>query len=421
MDNWLIIIITLLLSAFFSGMEIAFISSNNLKIEIDRGKGMLPARIMSFLNNNPSRFIGALLLGNNIALVIYGIAMAGILEPVIIKMLPSDFDNEFIIVIIQTIIATLLILFAAEFIPKALFRINPNRILNFFAIPVYIFYIVFYPIHYLFIGLGEIILRVIFRIKISETQYVFSHIDLDNYVREFTAKDDDRAVFIHEIQMFQNAIEFRNIKLRECMVPRTDIQAIEESDTIANLTEKFIDTGFSKIPVFKKSIDNIIGYTHHSDLFESPKNIALITRPINYVPETMLAKKVLSMFIDEHKSITVVVDEFGGTSGLATMEDIIEEIFGEIEDEYDDEDLVEKVLGKGDYVFSGRLEIDYLNEKFNLNLPESEDYETLAGFILQHHESIPELNEEITIYPFHFIITQAVGNRIDQVHLKISE
>ncbi len=422
MDNWLIVAITLLLSAFFSGMEIAFITSNNLKIEIDKSKGMISAKIMSYFKLNPSRFIGALLLGNNVALVIYGIAMATILEPFFYKLLPSLFSNDFTVLIMQTIVATVLILVAAEFIPKALFRINPNYILNIFAIPVFIFYIVFYPIHYLFIGLGEVILRVFFRTKTTDYPIQFSRLDLDNYIKEFAPESEHTEdIMPPEIQMFQNAIEFKSIKVRECMIPRTDIEAIDEIDSIDNLSDKFINTGFSKIPVYKDSIDNIIAYAHHSDLFKNPKSIKSICRLLNYVPETMLANIVLSNFIKDHKSIAIVVDEFGGTSGIVTMEDIIEEIFGEIEDEHDEEENIEKDFGNGEYIFSGRMEIDYLNEKYKFNFPESEDFETLAGFILENHESIPDKSEEIVIGPYIFTILQASDNRIDQVHLKLGE
>ena len=422
MDNWLIVVITLLLSAFFSGMEIAFVTSNNLKIEIDKSKGLLSAKIMSYFNLNPSRFIGALLLGNNIALVIYGIAMAAMLGPFFYNILPLSIRNEFIVLIIQTIVATILILIAAEFIPKALFRINPNYILNTFAIPVFVFYIVFYPLHILFIGLSEVILKIFFRTSANDDPIQFTRVDLDNYVKEFASENENAEdIMSAELQMFQNAIEFKSIKVKECMIPRTEIEAIDENDSIENLRDKFINTGFSKIPVFKNSIDNIIGYTHHSDLFENPDSIKSICLQLNYVPETMLANNVLSDFIKDHKSIAIVVDEFGGTSGIVTMEDIIEEIFGEIEDEYDEEENVEKDLGNGEYIFSGRMEIDYLNQKYKLNLPESEDFETLAGFILEHHESIPEKSEEIVIHPYIFTILQASDNRIDQVHLKLAE
>ena len=421
MDNVLIIIVTLVLSAFFSGMEIAFVSSNNLKIEIDRGKGLLSARIIAFFNQNPPRFIGALLLGNNVALVIYGIATANLLEPLLMGGLPVSLQREWVILILQTIIATLVILFTAEFLPKALFRIKPNYILNLFAIPVFIFYIVFYPFIIFFIGLGELIIKFLFRAHPRGEKYVFSTVDLDHYVREFSPEIPMEGEMQQEIQMFQNAIDFRNIKLRECMVPRTEIAALGENDSVHELRRLFIESGYSKILVYRDTIDHIVGYIHTSDLFKNPADIRSITRSIIVVPETMLANNVLSTFIREHKSVAVVVDEFGGTSGMVTMEDIIEEIFGEIEDEFDDEELIERKAADGGFILSGRLEIDYLNEKYNLELPESEDYETLAGLIIHHHESIPNPHEEIRIGRFVFVILQAGDARIDLVHLKFQE
>ena len=420
MNIWLIIT-TLLLSAFFSGMEIAFISSNKLKIEVDKSKGMLSARILSDFTKTPSKFIGALLLGNNIALVIYGIAMAKLLEPVIINILPLHLSTEFVILIIQTIISTLLILFIAEFIPKALFRIYPNKILNFFAIPVKLFYLIFYPVIYVFIGFSEFVLKQLFRIKFAHEKYNFSPIDLDEYVKEFIPADDNENELNKEIQMFQNAIDFRNVKLRECMIPRTEIIALNENESIDVLKQNFIDTGHSKILIYKESIDDIIGYTHSYDMFKNPSSLKSILKSVIIVPETMLANKVLSMMIQQHKSIAVVVDEFGGTSGMITMEDIIEEIFGEIEDEYDVEELIEKQVKNNEYVFSARLEIDYLNEKYKLELPESDDYETLAGLMLHHHENIPKNGEQIIIRHFIFNILLASQTRIEQIHLKIKE
>ncbi|MCD4746264.1 MAG: hemolysin family protein [Bacteroidales bacterium] len=420
MDSWITIIITLLLSAFFSGMEIAFVSSNKLKIELDRNKGLFSAKILSDFYKFPTKIIGALLLGNNIALVIYGIAMAKILEPVIINTLPDKLTTEFIILISQTILSTLLILIAAEFIPKVIFRINPNSILNFFAIPVKLFYLLFYPIIYVFIGFSEFLLKKIFRIKFTKEKFDFSHVDLDNYVKEFHSVDYKVNEVKQEIQMFQNAIDFRNIKLRECMIPRTEIAALEENDTIEKLKQLLIETGHSKILIYSDTIDNIIGYIHSSDMFKNPEDIKSITRSISIVPETMLANNVLSMLINEHKSIAVVVDEFGGTSGIITIEDIIEEIFGEINDEFDTVELIEKQINEQEYIFSARLEIDYLNEKYKLNLPESDDYETLGGLIINTHESIPKNNDEIIIDRFVFNIIKATETYIEQVQLKIS-
>jgi len=420
MDSWTIVFITLAFSAFFSGMEIAFISSNRLKIEVDKNKGSLSARILSRFNAIPSKFIGALLLGNNVALVIYGIAIAGILKPFINDFIPPSYNNETITLLLQTIIATLIVLFVAEFLPKVLFRLNSNKILNFFAVPILFFFYIFYPIIYIYIGLSEFLLkRFVKKINFSREDHVFSVIDLDNYFREFTPDINKPGEIQQEIQMFQNAIDFRNVKLRECMVPRTEIVALEENEDVVKLRDTFISSGHSKIPVFRESVDNIIGYTHSADVFKMPGSIKSITRHIIVVPETMLANVVLSMFIQQNKSIAVVVDEFGGTSGIITMEDVIEEIFGEINDEFDVEDLTERKINDKEYIFSARLEIDYLNENYLLNLPESENYETLAGFIIHHHQSIPELNDTIQIQTFSFTILEATETRIEKVKLLI--
>lgn len=421
MSDWSIVIVSLFFSAFFSGMEIAFISSNKLKIELDKNKGLLSAKILVTFVKHPSRLLGALLLGNNIALVIYGMAMAIILEPAILSILPSQYASESVVLIIQTIIATIVILITAEFIPKALFRINPNMILNIFAIPIKIYYWIFYPFIHFNVWLSEFILESIFRQKLTIHDYTFSPVDLDNYLKEFSYDRKEESEVKQEIQMLQNAIDFRNIKLRECMIPRTEITALEQDDAIENLKTNFIDSGHSKILIYEKSLDNIIGFVHSSDMFKSPSSIKDTTHSIPIVPEAMLANNVLRMFIREHKSIAVVVDEFGGTSGIVTIEDIIEEIFGEIEDEYDVEELDEKQLNENEFLFSARLEIDYLNEKYNLGLPESDDYETLGGLIIHIHKSIPEIDEVIVKELFKFIIIDAIDARIDKVHLIIDQ
>ena len=419
MNDWTIIIISLIFSAFFSGMEIAFISANKLKIELDRGKGLLSGRILSDFIRTPSKIVGALLLGNNVALVIYGIAMANVLKPAIISLLPPSLETEFLILLIQTIISTLLILVTAEFIPKALFRLNPNAIVSFFSVPLYLFYYIFYPVVYLFIALSEFILKRIFRIRFDENSYDFSPVDLDHYLKEVSRDVDESDEYHQEIQMFQNVIDFRKVKLRECMVPRPEIVALEENDPVDKLKKLFIDSGLSRILIFRESIDNIIGFTHAYDMFRKPANIKSISQPILIVPETMLANSVLATFIKEHKSIALVVDEFGGTSGMVTMEDIIEEIFGEIEDEYDVEELIDNQTGEHEYLFSARIEIDFINEKYKLNIPESDEYETLAGFIIHHHQSIPALKEEITIEQFSFTILQASDTRIEKVKMRV--
>jgi len=420
MDNIMIIIISLLLSAFFSGLEIAFVSSNNLKIELDKSKGLLSGRIFSRFNQNPSKFIGALLLGNNVALVIYGIAMSDLLTPYIMSWLPNYLETEILVLLIQTIIATVLILFTAEFLPKALFRQRPNAILNFFAVPVFIFYYLSFPVIWIFTGFAGWLLKVVFGIKSLEQTYVFSAIDLDDYIRNFSGEKLEEDDVTSEIQMVQNALDFTNVKLRACMVPRPEISALELSESLNQLRKLFIETGFSKILIYTESIDNIIGYVHSSDMFKNPADIKSITRSVFFVPETMLANDVLTMFFKQHKSIAIVVDEFGGTAGIVTMEDIMEEIFGEIEDEYDEDEFTDRQIADNEYVLSGRIEIDYLNEKYGLDFPQSDDYETIAGFIISNHESIPDLREEINIGKYTFTILQASENRIVQIRLKIA-
>jgi len=419
MDNWTIVIISLIFSAFFSGMEIAFVSSNKLKIELDKNKGLFSARILSVFFKEPSKLLGALLLGNNISLVIYGIAMADILEPVIISSFAPAQPSESIILILQTIISTLFILIAGEFIPKALFRINPNMLLRLLAFPLKLYYWVFYPFIHFIVWISEFILNHIFRLKLADQNYSFSPTDLDHYLKEFAIEKKEESDVKQEIQMLQNAIDFRNVKLRECMVPRTEITAIALSETVEDLRKCFIDSGHSKVLVYDETVDNIIGFVHSSDLFKNPQSIHSVTHTIPIIPETMLANNVLSMFIREHKSIALVVDEFGGTSGIVTMEDIIEEIFGEIEDEFDVEELTEKKINENEYVLSGRLEIDYLNEKYKLHLPESDEYETLGGFIINIHESIPSVNETIIKDRYRFLITEASDTRIETVRLTI--
>jgi putative hemolysin len=397
MNNTAAIIITLALSAFFSGMEIAFITSNKLKVELDKGKGLITARILSAFYRDPSRLIGTLLLGNNIALVIYGIAMANVLEPFLLSVLPEHFHSGLLILLSQTILATLIILFLAEFLPKVLFRINANAIITFFAIPLWVIYYFLYPIVYLFTGASQIILQKIMKIRFTRQEQVFTIVDLDQYIQELAKNEEQLEDVQQEIQMFQNMIGFRKVKLRETMVPRNEMIAIGESETVMELKNTFITHGLSRIPVYSETIDNIIGYAHSFDMFKNPQDIKSIIKPILYIPE------------------------FGGTSGMVTMEDIMEEIFGEIEDEFDAEEMAEKLVQPGEYIFAARLEIDYLNDKYKLGLPESEDYETLAGLIIHDHESIPAEGESILIQPFRFDILQASEARIELVRLTVEE
>lgn len=422
MENTIIIIIvSVLFSAFFSGIEIAFISSNKLKIELDRKNRRFSGRVLSGFNKNPSDFITTMLLGNTISLVIYGSAMAKLMLPWLENHLPGSLNSGFAIMIIQTILSTLMILFVAEFTPKTLFRANPNQILRFLILPVFLIYYILYPIQFIFVEISEFILEKIFRVKFYKNEYAFSYADLYYYVQEYelTGKEDENRQ--PEIQMFQNAIDFNSIRIKECVVPRNEIEALEESESVEILLEKFIETQHSKILIYKNNIDNIIGYVHSFDIFNNPMNIRQIIKPILIIPQTLLAKDLLRMFITQHRSVAVVVDEFGGTSGMVTMEDIIEEITGEIDDEYDVEDLVEKQCGENEFVFSGRIEIDYLNDKYKLNIPKSDEYETLAGFIIHHLERIPMNREKFSVPPFDITILQASRNKIEQVNLKLSE
>ncbi|MEI7594835.1 MAG: hemolysin family protein [Bacteroidota bacterium] len=419
MNNWVIIIITLAFSAFFSGMEIAFISSNKLKIELDKKHGLFYAKLYSKFLNQPQNFISSMLVGNNVVLVVYSIFMAKNLEPFITNTIFSGYSNETLLMVLQTILSTLVILFVAEFFPKTIFQLNPNRILRLFAFPGILFYYLLYPIVIITTKTSVFLLKKIFRINITESKIVFEKIDLESFIEEATANNELNADVNHEIQMFQNAMDFSKIKVRECMLPRTEIIAVEVTEDIQILKEKFIETELSRILIYRNNIDNIIGYVHSHEMFNCPEYIGTALLPIPIVPESMLVSKILTMFIQQRKSIALVVDEFGGTAGLLTMEDIIEEIFGEINDEYDVDEYTEKKISENEFLFSGRLEIDYLNDKYCFNLPESDDYETLAGLILSSYRSVPAKNDVITIENFVFIITDVTDTKINSVHLTI--
>jgi putative hemolysin len=409
--DFLIILFSLLFSAMFSGLEIAFISANKLKIELDNKLGFFNAKVLSFFNKNPSKFISTMLVGNNIALVVYGIFMAKILEPFFYKI----FDSEFTVFLLQTIVSTLLILFIAEFLPKALFRINPNSILSLFAVPIVIIYSLLFPLIWISIAISNYVLKLFFNVKNEDGELNFRMVDLDNYLKEATAKTQNDESIETEVQIFQNALDFSKVKARECMVPRTEIEALDENTDLEILKNKFFETGFSKLLIYRDSIDNIIGYTHSFELFKNPKNLKSILLPIPVIPESMPANEILEFFTKQKKSVAVVVDEFGGTSGMVTIEDVIEELFGDIEDEHDSEDLVEKVISENEFIFSARLEIDYINEQYKLNLPESDEYETLAGYIIYLHESIPEKGNTIETAEFSFFITEVSTHKIEIV------
>ena len=409
------ILFMLLLSAFFSGMEIAFLSSNRLQIEVEKKQGFRRANLISVFIENPKKFIATMLVGNNIALVVYGIFMAELLEKPIAHYISSDIG----ILVIQTILSTFIILITAEFLPKTIFRINSNYFLNFFAFPVYLFYFLFYPVTWITIKISDFILSKAFKANVKKSNtIVFGKVDLDNYINERTQNKNGQEEEEYELKIFQNALDFSKVKLRECIVPRTEIAAVELNDSIEFLKEKFIESGFSKILIYKNNIDTIIGYTHSSELFKKPSKISEIIHEVIIVPETMPANKLLALFIQQKRSVAVVVDEFGGTAGMATIEDIIEEIFGEIKDEHDTDDLEEKKINDNEFIFSGRLEIDYLNEKYNFNFHQDGDFETVAGYILHHHENIPKLNETINIGSYSFKIIRVTNTRIELVHLK---
>ncbi len=407
----------MLASAFFSGLEIAFITSNKLRIELESKQGNLSARILSYFNKYPSRYLGTMLLGNNIALVIFGIYMDETLNPFIGQFMSS----KLLILLISTFLSTMLILVMAEYLPKNIFRINPNRTLTLFVFPLTIVYGILYPIVMVTTGFSEFLLKKIFRVKIQNENSAFTMVDLDNFLRESTSTREKKAEKAHEIQIFQNALDFSGVKIRECMVPRTEIVALEVNETIDALKNKFIQTRLSKVLVYAESIDNIIGYVYSKELFKKPESIRSILLPVSIVPESMAASEVLTVFIQQHKSLAVVVDEFGGTSGIITMEDVIEEIFGEIEDEHDKEEMIEKQISETEFNFSARLEADYLNDKYHLKLPIMDNFETLGGLIMHYHESIPKLNEEIRIEKFLFTITAVSKTRIEQVNLKIQK
>lgn len=411
--NLIYVLVAILFSAFFSGMEIAFISANRLKIELEKKQGDFSAKILSGFIQKPASFIGAMLIGNNIALVIYSMAMAVLLEPFILVYTSS----EGVLLLVQTLISTIIVLFFAEFLPKALLRINPNFALKFAAIPLKVIYLVLFPLTYVTTLLSNGILK-LFRVDVSQSNLAFSKIDLEHFVLDIQERQEKGEEIEHEIQIFKNALDFTDVKARECMIHRTEIIAMDIEDSIDELKEKFIETELSKILIYRGSIDNIIGYVHSLELFKKPESIKSILLPVSIVPESMPASEILKQFINQRRSMAVVVDEFGGTSGVITTEDIIEEIFGEIDDEHDVEELIELQVDDDTFLFSAKTEIDYINDKYKLNLPESEEYETLGGLIFYKHESIPEKDEIITISNYRFKIEEVSNNKIELVRVQ---
>jgi len=414
-----LILVSILFSAFFSGMEIAFVSSNKLRIQIDRKQKKAFSALVSFFTRHPSRFIATMLVGNNIALVIYGIAFAMLLEEPLRNILGDN--AEAALLLSQTLISTLLILLLAEFLPKTLFRINPNNSLRLLSLPIMLFYAILYPVTILTIGISNFTMKYLLRVKPDkvDAEPVFGKVDLDHFlttVQQEQAADGEET---GDLKIFKNALEFSGLKVRECMIPRTEIIALEVDSSLEDLAERFIESGLSRILIYRDTIDKVIGYVNSKDLFKKPQKIKSNLKEIQIVPETLPVNKLLTSFIKKGKGIALVVNEFGGTSGLITTEDIIEEIFGEIEDEHDSSDLVEKELAKNLYLLSGRHEINYLNEKYDLSIPVSEEYDTLAGYIIFHYESIPQKETSVEIDNFLITITDVSSNRIEEAELNV--
>ncbi|MEY4860802.1 MAG: hypothetical protein RL059_501 [Bacteroidota bacterium] len=415
MEAYIIILISLLFSAFFSGMELAYLSSNRLKIEVEKSRGAWQGKLKNIFYKNQSTMIALLLLGNNFALVIYGIKAAEILNPVLKDI---GVQNEALLLISQTILSTLLVLITAEFLPKAVVQLNPNRFLNLGAVPLFIIFIILYlPTQFILLLSSGFLKLSGGKNKTSEK--VFSKVDLEHYVFDISSRIHAEQEFSNEMLILSNALDFSKIKARDCMIPRTEMVAVEIDEKLSNLVTLFIQKGLSKILVYRKTIDNIIGCVHSFDLFKSPKSIKQIIKPIDFVPSVMSGKELLELFTKQSGSIAVVTDEYGGTAGLVTIEDVIEEIFGEIEDEHDKEDLTEKILSKTEFIFSARIEIDYLIENYTLGFIASDEYDTLGGLIIHELESIPMVGQQLTYQNLSIEIQAVSERRIELVKITV--
>lgn len=407
-----VILICLLLSAFFSGMEIAFLTSNKLRIEIDKSKKGVTQALIDLFISHSGMYITTLLVGNNVVMVIYGIFMSDLL----VKQFEFLHLSIGVELFVETLVSTLIILVFAEFLPKTVFRLRSNLFLKLFSVPVFLFYLLFFPLSYFSVWLGGWLLRIFTGRKLGhkEPNRAFGKVDLNNLIEEgeVNARQEEE---MHEIKLFRNALDFSEVKLRECIVPRPDVVALSIDSSIEELNQLFIDTGLSRILIYKESIDDIIGYVHISTLFKDPPTIAKALSRVLIVPETMSAQRLLNLFIRDQKSVAVVVDEFGITAGIVTIEDIMEEIFGEIEDEHDHLNLKEVMISEQEYIFSGRLEVDYLNEKYHLDLEEREEYETLAGLVLYFNQSIPQEGETIVVNNLTFKILSVKNARIEEI------
>ena len=415
-----IILLCLLFCAFFSGMEIAFISSNKIYLEIEKKQNNFLSQTLTKLTEKPSKFIAAMLIGNNIALVVYGFFMGDLLMGWI-ATLPyhfSDLSN----LMLQTVISTFIVLITAEFLPKVFFQIYANGFIKFFAVPAYFFYRLFYLISTFILWISDFILKKFFKTQGDQVQLYFTKVELGNYISEQMSTVEDHENVDSEIQIFQNALQFSGVKARDIMTPRTELAAVDIYDSVAELKQMFIDTGYSKILVSQNSLDDIIGYVHSFELFKKPRSIKAVLIPVEFVPETIFIKDALDLLTKKRKSVAVVLDEYGGTSGIITVEDIVEELFGEIEDEHDEEEeLTEQVVEEGVYLFSTRLDVEYLNQTYKLNIPESDSYGTLGGFIVDFTKEIPQKGEQITIEKFNFTIEEATNKKIELVKMSLTE
>ena len=418
MDTYIYLLITMAFSAFFSGMEIAFVSVDKLRFEMERKDGVT-SRILSYFFRNSNNFISTMLVGNNIALVIYGILMAQVIK---VHLLGDLISNDFVEVLLQTVISTLIILVTGEFLPKTLFKINPNLVLKVCAFPLLICYVILYPISHLSSGLSYLFLRM-FGMKINKeaSDKAFGKVDLDYFVQSSIDNAEDEEELDTEVKIFQNALDFSSIKIRDCIVPRTEVVAVDLTTSLEELKSLFVESGISKIIVYDGNIDNVVGYIHSSEMFRNPADWRNNVKEVPIVPETMAAHKLMKLFMQQKKTIAVVVDEFGGTSGIVSLEDLVEEIFGDIEDEHDNTSYVCKQIGESEYVLSGRLEIEKVNETFNLDLPEEDDYMTVGGLILNRYQSFPKLHEVVTIEKFQFKIIKVTATKIELVRLKVVE
>lgn len=408
------IIITLIFSAFFSSMEIAYLSSNRLKVELDKSSGSVRGKILGLFYKNEGRFIAMLLLGNNIALVLFGLFSAKLLGPIIESWgIEADSMVE---LLIQTILSTFLVLIVAEFLPKTLVQINPNKYLSLVLYPMFIIYIVLFLPTYIVLWLSTLFLRLL-KVDNSSGEKVFSKVDLEHYVQDINERIEDEQDLGNEMQILQNALDFDSVKARDCMVPRTELISVELNEEIKDLQQKFIATGKSKIIVYKESIDNIIGYVHSFEMFKSPKTIKQILLPIPFVPEAIPGKELLELFSKKSGNVAIVVDEYGGTAGMITIEDVIEEIFGEIEDEHDNDTLLEEAISKDEFRFSARMDLNYINEKYKLNIEMGEEFETLGGFIIHHLEEIPDAGAKLHHSDLHFFVEEVSDKRIEVIKI----